>query len=91
MSFRNAQAAYPPVQAAGPYACVPGNGDCMLLHHSTATQKASTRAIMDMASMLDGLATSFDQELRDKNRDLSQAQERGWACVMAPFYIQVKR
>ncbi|KAI0002949.1 hypothetical protein BJV74DRAFT_876357 [Russula compacta] len=44
MSFRNAQAAYPP----------------------------HTRD-HDMASMLDSLAASFDQELRDKERDLNQA------------------
>src|SRR6266850_354690 len=73
MSFRNAQAAYPPVQASGPYAFAPANGDHMPLHHSTAAQTASTRAITDMASMLDSLAASFDQELRDKERDLNQA------------------
>jgi hypothetical protein len=30
----------PPVQASGPYAFVPANSDCMLLHHSMATRKA---------------------------------------------------
>jgi ankyrin repeat protein len=78
MSFRNAQAAYPPVQAApapatASYAFAPANGDRMPLHHSAAAQTASTRAITDMASMLDSLAASFDQELRDKERDLNQA------------------
>ena len=73
MSFRNAQAAYPPVQAPATYAFAPANGDRMPLHHSTAAQTASTRAISDMASMLDSLAASFDQELRDKERDLNQA------------------
>jgi transcription factor MBP1 len=73
MSFRNAQAAYPPVQAAVNYAFAPANGDRMPLHHSTAAQTASTRAITDMASMLDSLAASFDQELREKERDLNQA------------------
>jgi len=77
MSFRNAQAAYPPSRAAptapANFAFVPINGDRMPLHHSTAAQTASTRAITDMASMLDSLAASFDQELRDKERDLNQA------------------
>jgi len=74
MSFRNAQAAYPPSRAAAPnFAFAPANGDRMPLHHSTAAQTASTRAITDMASMLDSLAASFDQELRDKERDLNQA------------------
>ncbi|KAI0269293.1 hypothetical protein BC834DRAFT_967923 [Gloeopeniophorella convolvens] len=73
MSFRNAQAAYPPVQAPPNYAFAPANGDRMPLHHSVAAQAASTRAITDMASMLDSLAASFDQELRDKERDLNQA------------------
>jgi transcription factor MBP1 len=75
MSFRNAQAAYPPAQvpATMNYAFAPANGDRMPLHHSTAGQTASTRAITDMASMLDSLAASFDQELRDKERDLNQA------------------
>jgi transcription factor MBP1 len=75
MSFRNAQAAYPPAQvpAAVNYAFAPANGDRMPLHHSAAAQTASTRAITDMASMLDSLAASFDQELRDKERDLNQA------------------
>jgi transcription factor MBP1 len=73
MSFRNAQAAYPPVQVSEPYAFAPANGGRMPLHHSTVAQTASTRAITDMASMLDSLAASFDQELRDKERDLNQA------------------
>ncbi|KAI0303093.1 hypothetical protein BC826DRAFT_983351 [Russula brevipes] len=73
MSFRNAQAAYPPAQAAASYAFAPTNGDRMPLHHSTAAQTASTRAITDMANMLGSLAASFDQELRDKERDLNQA------------------
>ena len=74
MSFRNAQAAYPPpAQASAVYAFAPANGDRMPLHHSNAAQTASTRAITDMASMLDSLAASFDQELRDKERDLNQA------------------
>ena len=74
ISFRNAQAAYPPpTQASAVYAFAPANGNHMPLHHLNAAQTMSTRAIMDMASMLDSLAALFDQELRDKERDLNQA------------------
>jgi transcription factor MBP1 len=73
MSFRNAQAAYPPVNALQSYAFAPANGDRPPLHYSVAGQKASTRCVNDMASMLDSLAASFDQELKDKERDTNQA------------------
>jgi len=73
MSFRNAQAAYPPVQASAVYAFAPANSDRVPLHHSTAAQTASLHTVTDMASMLDSLAASFDQELRDKEQDLNQA------------------
>ncbi|KAF7301615.1 hypothetical protein MIND_00727000 [Mycena indigotica] len=43
------------------------------LNHSVVGQRASTRCVNDMTSMLDSLAASFDQELRDKERDASQA------------------
>ncbi|KAF9008807.1 hypothetical protein BDQ17DRAFT_1348974 [Cyathus striatus] len=74
MSFRNAQAAYPPSNAPTGYVFGPSSGDRPPLHHSVAGQKASTRCINDMANMLDSLAASFDQELRDKERDMNQAQ-----------------
>ena len=73
MSFRNAQVAYPPAHAPQNYAFAPANGDRPPLHHSVTGQKASTRCVNDMASMLDSLAASFDQELRDKERDTNQA------------------
>lgn len=73
MSFRNAQVAYPPPNAPPNYAFAPANGDRPPLHHSVAGQKASTRCVNDMTSMLDSLAASFDQELRDKERDTTQA------------------
>lgn len=73
MSFRNAQVAYPPAGAPANYAFAPANGDRPPLHHSVSGQKASTRCVNDMASMLDSLAASFDQELRDKERDTNQA------------------
>jgi hypothetical protein len=74
MSFRNAQAAFPPPQAATNYMFAPANGDRAPLHHSVVAQRASTRCVNDMATMLDSLAASFDQELRDKERDMNQAQ-----------------
>ena len=74
MSFRNAQAAFPPSQPGPNFTFVPANGDRPPLHHSVAAQRASTRCINDMAKMLDSLAASFDQELRDKEKDMNQAQ-----------------
>lgn len=74
MSFRNAQAAFPPPHTGPNYAFAPANGDRPPLHHSVVAQRASTRCVNDMATMLDSLAASFDQELRDKERDMNQAQ-----------------
>jgi transcription factor MBP1 len=73
MSFRNAQAAYAPLNTQPMYAFAPANGDRPPLHHSVAAQRASTKCVNDMASMLDNLAASFDKELRDKERDMNQA------------------
>ncbi|KAJ7228994.1 transcription factor [Mycena pura] len=71
MSFRNVHAVYPPHTVLPNYAFVPA--DRPPLHHSTVGQRASTRCVNDMTSMLDSLAASFDQELRDKERDMAQA------------------
>ncbi|KAF7313518.1 hypothetical protein HMN09_00507700 [Mycena chlorophos] len=49
------------------------HGERPPLNHSVVGQRASTRCVNDMTSMLDSLAASFDQELRDKERDASQA------------------
>lgn len=73
MSYRNAQAAATAPTGPHPYAFTP-NQDRAAFHHSLAAQKASTRCINDMASMLESLAASFDQEVRDKERDMTQAQ-----------------
>lgn len=73
MSFRNAQAAYPPSAAPLGYSYAPANGDKPPLHHSIVAQKASTRCVNDIAAMMDSLAASFDQELKDKERDTTQA------------------
>jgi transcription factor MBP1 len=74
MSYRNTHAAFPPSNAPLGYSFAPANGDKPPLHHSIAAQKASTRCVNDMAALMDSLAASFDQELRDKERDMTQAQ-----------------
>jgi transcription factor MBP1 len=73
MSFRNAHAAYPMFGASLGYVFAPANGDKPPLHHSVAAQKASTRCVNDIAAMMDSLAGSFDQELKEKERDITQA------------------
>lgn len=73
MSFRNAQAGFPPTGAPPYYSFGPMNGDRPPLHHSSTGQKAATRCVNDATMMLDSLAGAFDQELRDKERDLNQA------------------
>ncbi|KAF8138668.1 hypothetical protein EV363DRAFT_1394102 [Boletus edulis] len=70
MSFRNAQAAYP-LQTIPPP--VPMGGERLPLHHSVTGQKASTKCVNEITSMLDSLGTSFDRELQDKERDMNQA------------------
>ncbi|KZT12704.1 transcription factor [Laetiporus sulphureus 93-53] len=73
MSFRNSQAAYPPTGGSSYYSFGPMSGDRPPLHYSTTGQKAATRCVNDVAMMLDSLASSFDQELKDKERDFNQA------------------
>ncbi|KAK7061415.1 cell division cycle-related protein res2/pct1 [Favolaschia claudopus] len=72
MSYRNAHAAYP-THSTGSFTWASSHGDRPPLHHSVVGQRASTRCVNDMTSMLDSLASSFDQELRDKERDTAQA------------------
>lgn len=43
------------------------------LHHSVIAQRTGTKVIGEVAKMLDNLATSFDRELLEKERDLTQA------------------
>lgn len=43
------------------------------LHHSIIAQRTSTKVVNEVAKMLDNLATSFDRELLEKERDLNQA------------------
>ncbi|KAH8115802.1 apses-domain-containing protein [Phellopilus nigrolimitatus] len=71
MSFRTLQAGYPSASGSGNYAGSPAR---LPLHHSVTAQIASTRCVNDMAVMLESLAASFDQELKDKEHDMAQAQ-----------------
>jgi transcription factor MBP1 len=74
MAFRNAQVAYGGYPSYHPHASSAyANGDNTPLHYSVTGQKAATRCVNDMASMLASLASSFDQELKDKDRDTQQA------------------
>ncbi|TFK73022.1 transcription factor [Pluteus cervinus] len=49
------------------------NGDRPPIHHSVAAHRASTRVAADVTAMLENLATAFDQELREKEKDITQA------------------
>ncbi|KAG9317631.1 hypothetical protein JVU11DRAFT_1841 [Chiua virens] len=69
MSFRNAQAAYS-LPVAPP---IPMGNDRLPLHYSVSGQKAGTKCVNEITSMLDTLAASFDRELQDKERDMNQA------------------
>ncbi|RDX53094.1 apses-domain-containing protein [Lentinus brumalis] len=48
-------------------------GERPSLHYSVTGQKAATRCVGDITMMLDSLAAAFDQELKEKDRDLTQA------------------
>lgn len=74
MSYRNAQAAHPPSTGTANHSFPAPSYDRPPIHTSGAAQRASTRCMNDMAAMMDSLASSFDQELREKDRDMTQAQ-----------------
>ena len=48
-------------------------GERPSLHYSVTGQKAATRCVGDVTMMLESLAAAFDQELKEKDRDLTQA------------------
>ncbi|KAI0366393.1 apses-domain-containing protein [Pilatotrama ljubarskyi] len=52
---------------------LPTGSDRPTLHYSVTGQKVATRCVTDVTMMLDSLAASFDQELKEKDRDLTQA------------------
>lgn len=66
MSYRHLHAGQGPSGSTTSYSKPP-------LHHSVTAQIASTQGVNDMATMLESLAASFDQELKDKERDQAQA------------------
>ncbi|KZS94146.1 apses-domain-containing protein [Sistotremastrum niveocremeum HHB9708] len=68
MSYRNAQAAQPSSMSTSWLF-----SDQAPLHHSMIAQRASTKVVRDMASLLETLASSFDAEILDKERDSNQA------------------
>lgn len=70
MSYRNAQAATAPPSIYD-YGGTDGSGPP--LHYSVTGQKAATRCVNEATLMLKSLAGSFDQELKDKERDMNQA------------------
>lgn len=82
MSYRNAQAANP-LSSAPTFSAIPpplqplppllALNDRPTLHYSMTGQKAATRCVNDVAALLNSLASAYDQELRDKERDLNQA------------------
>ncbi|KAH9853819.1 apses-domain-containing protein [Lenzites betulinus] len=61
--------------ANGPssFSFLPSSSDRPSLHYSVTGQKVATRCVTDVTMMLDSLASSFDQELKEKDRDLTQA------------------
>lgn len=73
MSYRNAHVAIGVNGHAGPSTSGIYGYEKPPLHHSVVAQRASTKCVDDMASMLDSLAQSFDAELQEKERDLTQA------------------
>ena len=52
---------------------VGSHSDRPALHYSITGQKAATRCVNDVAALLNSLAAAYDQELRDKERDMNQA------------------
>ncbi|KAI0356734.1 apses-domain-containing protein [Trametes cingulata] len=55
------------------FSFLPSGSDRPSLHYSVTGQKVATRCVTDVTMMLDSLAASFDQELKEKDRDLTQA------------------
>ncbi|KAI0758271.1 hypothetical protein BC629DRAFT_1444248 [Irpex lacteus] len=74
MSLRNAQAASTPAPSTtAPFTSTPTPTDRPPLHYSATGQKAATRVVHDVTALLDSLAAAYDQELKDKERDMTQA------------------
>ncbi|KAI0829407.1 apses-domain-containing protein [Trametes gibbosa] len=63
----------PSTNGPSSFSFLPSSGDRPSLHYSVTGQKVATRCVTDVTMMLDSLASSFDQELKEKDRDLTQA------------------
>ncbi|KAI0771480.1 apses-domain-containing protein [Trametes elegans] len=63
----------PSANGASAFSFLPSASDRLSLHYSVTGQKVATRCVSDVTMMLDSLAASFDQELKEKDRDLTQA------------------
>ena len=72
MANRNASAGGASSGLASPFPFGPTNGDRLPLHYSGTAQKAS-RCANDAAALLQSLAAVYDTELREKERDMTQA------------------
>ncbi|EIW61836.1 apses-domain-containing protein [Trametes versicolor FP-101664 SS1] len=63
----------PSLNGPASFSFLPSSGDRPSLHYSVTGQKVASRCVSDVTMMLDSLAASFDQELKEKDRDLTQA------------------
>ncbi|KAI0637767.1 apses-domain-containing protein [Trametes polyzona] len=63
----------PSANGVSSFSFLPSSSDRPSLHYSVTGQKVATRCVSDVTMMLDSLAASFDQELKEKDRDLTQA------------------
>ncbi|KAI0786400.1 transcription factor [Abortiporus biennis] len=64
MSYRNAHAGMPHGSTSYDY-----DGSRPPLHYSVTGQKAATSCVNDVTALLESLANSYDQELKEKERD----------------------
>ncbi|KAI0334808.1 apses-domain-containing protein [Cubamyces sp. BRFM 1775] len=71
LPFRTADG--PSVNGTSTFPFLPSTSDRPSIHYSATGQKVATRCVSDVTMMLDSLAASFDQELKEKDRDLTQA------------------
>ncbi|KAI0676811.1 apses-domain-containing protein [Trametes maxima] len=63
----------PTTNGSSTFSFLPTGSERPSLHYSVTGQKVATRCVSDVTMMLDSLAASFDQELKEKDRDLTQA------------------
>ncbi|KAJ2980164.1 hypothetical protein NUW54_g11042 [Trametes sanguinea] len=71
LPFRGTDA--PSANGTSAFSFLPSSSDRPSIHYSVTGQKVATRCVSDVTMMLESLAASFDQELKEKDRDLTQA------------------